>query len=343
MMLAYPWILIVLPLPIVLRYLLPPFRQQRASIRVPLFDVVAEASGQTASQGAIIRRRSIVQTLVFVLCWVFMVVALARPQYLLPAVKKQIPSRDLMLAIDLSGSMDTQDFQNVAGKTVNRLEAVKEVLDEFLMRRDGDRVGMIVFGTGAFVQIPFTQDLEVCRQLLQQIDVRMAGPQTSLGDAIGLAITVFDRSELDDKVLIALTDGNDTGSRVPPVEASKIASDNGIVIHTIGVGDPEAAGEELLDEETLRKVAEQTGGQYFFAAERDSLSGIYRMLDQMSQREIDQVSYRPRQELFHWFVFAALVVSITYFVIAETLLATRLRLTPKASSISVADGEEKAA
>lgn len=328
MTLAFPWLLTLLPLPIVIRHLLPAYQQQGTSIRIPLFEMIVEASGQTAARGAAVRQSSRTETLVLFVCWVLIVVALARPQYLLPAVTRQVPSRDLMLAIDLSGSMETKDFESTKGDTVNRLDAVKEVLDDFLLKRDGDRVGMIIFGTGAFIQVPFTQDLDVCRKLVMQTDVRMAGPRTAFGDAIGLAMTVFDRSELDDQVLIALTDGNDTGSRVPPLEASKIARDKGIVVHTIGVGDPKAAGEELLDEKTLRQVAEQTGGQYFFAGDRDDLAKVYDKLDEMSQREIEQIAFRPRKDLFHWFVLAAVVTSLLFCVVAEVVRTVRHRWDP---------------
>ncbi|SMP42566.1 Ca-activated chloride channel family protein [Neorhodopirellula lusitana] len=341
MIFAYPWLLALLPLPLLVRYFSPSHQEQRASIRVPMFDVLVEASGQTPASGAVIRRRSWMQAISYMVIWTLLVVAVARPQFLEPPITKQVPTRDLMLAIDLSGSMETQDFKNAAGEKVNRLAAVKEVLDEFLTRRDGDRVGMIVFGTGAFVQIPFTQDLDVCRQLLQETRVRMAGPQTSFGDAIGLAITVFERSELQDKVLIALTDGNDTGSRVPPSEAAKIAADQGIVIHTIGVGDPQAAGEELLDEEALQDVAKETGGEYFFAADRNQLDSIYKRLDEMSQRKVDNLSYRPKRDLFQWFVAIAMLTAMGYFACSLVLMGFRSRLVSNANrrSESVVEGD----
>lgn len=343
MILAYPWLLALLPLPLLVRYLLPAYQEGRASIRVPLFDVLVEATGETPASGAVVRRRGWIQAGGYVTAWILIVLALARPQLLEPPITKQIPTRDLMLAIDLSGSMETEDFKNAEGKTVNRLDAVKEVLGEFLMRRKGDRVGMIVFGTGAFVQIPFTQDLDVCQQLLDQTEVRMAGPQTSLGDAIGLAITVFERSELDDKVLITLTDGNDTGSRVPPAEAAKIAADQGVVIHTIGVGDPQAVGEALLDEQVLREVSEQTGGEYFFAADRDQLALIYQRLDDISEREVDSISHRPRRDLFHWFVVAAIAVSAGYFLGSLSFLTVKRRLVSNVAGKDKTHAEGKVA
>lgn len=326
MFLAYPWMLVLLPLPLLTRRLLPRYSEGRAAIRVPMFDQLAKAAKTSPSRGSATRQRSWIQASAYAICWTLIVFALARPQILEAAITKQIPTRDLMLAIDLSGSMETEDFKSVDGKQVNRLDAVKEVLHEFLRRREGDRVGMIVFGTGAFVQIPFTQDLDVCRQLLDQTAIRMAGPQTALGDAIGLAITVFDRSELENQVLIALTDGNDTGSQVPPIEAAKIAADKNIVIHTIGVGDPKAAGEELLDEKALQEVAYQTGGEYFFAADRDQLDTVYDKLDKMSERMAETVSHRPKRDLFHLFAGASIATSMFFCVLALLVSTIRSKL-----------------
>ena len=316
MIFAHPWIFLLLPLPFLVRAILPPFRDSREAVRVPMFDVLVDSVGAEPSSGAVVRRRSRWQVIMYVIAWVCVVAALARPQYLQPPIVREVASRDLLLTIDLSGSMETEDFLNAAGDKVDRLTAVKEVLDDFLTERAGDRVGMIVFGTGAFVQIPFTQDLEVCRELLDQTAVRMAGPKTAFGDSIGLAITLFERSELDDKVIIALTDGNDTGSKVPPAEAAKIAADKEIVIYTIGVGDPESAGEEKLDQEALEQVADVTGGRYFFAADRDQLAEVYTELDRISQREVETVSHRPKVDLFHWPIAIGFLVGLAYFTFA---------------------------
>lgn len=312
---AHIWMFALIPLPLVLRYFLPPFEDSRPAIRVPLFDVLVESVGATPSTGTVVRRRSIAQTVVYILCWVCIVFALAKPQWLEPPITKEIPTRDLLLSVDLSGSMETEDFVSESGDKVDRLTATKEVLDGFLKRRQGDRVAMIVFGTGPFVQIPFTQDLEVCRELLDETQVRMAGPKTALGDSIGLGIDLFKRSEVTNKVMIVMTDGNDTGSKVPPAEAAKIAADNGVVIHTIGVGDPTAAGEELLDEDALKAVAETTGGQYFRATDRAALENVYAQIDKLGTRPVETISHRPRRDLFHLPMAATLVLSMLYFIV----------------------------
>ncbi|MGB1130798.1 MAG: VWA domain-containing protein, partial [Haloferula sp.] len=156
------------------------------------------------------------------LVWAFVVIALAKPQRIEPPIEKELPTRDLLLLIDLSTSMTKEDFTNAEGKPVDRLVAVKEVVGDFLGRRDGDRVGLVVFGSAAFLQVPFTTDLDLSRQLLDETAIGMAGPRTALGDAIGLGISLFEESEMETQTIIALTDGNDTDSKVPPVEAARI-------------------------------------------------------------------------------------------------------------------------
>jgi Ca-activated chloride channel family protein len=258
------------------------------------------------------------------------VAALVRPQWLEPPVSRTIPVRDMMLAVDLSGSMETKDFIDSSGRTVDRLTAVKQVLDDFLTRRRGDRVGLIVFGNAPFVQAPFTQDLDVCRELLSETRVGMAGPKTAFGDAIGLAITVFERSDVPEKELIVLTDGNDTGSQVPPEKAAGVAKDKGIVIHPVAVGDPKAAGEDRLDEEALRRVATITGGTYSHAGNRAELEATYKRLDQLSTREARTITHRPRIDLFHW----PLAIGLTLSVVppAVGLFTGRMRQPERAIS-----------
>jgi Ca-activated chloride channel family protein len=313
---ANMWAFLLLLLPVLVWLIFPAYRETRPSVRVPFFQRLAEQAGETPSKGAVTRRRRAFQTILFVVVWCGIVTALARPQRLEPPTVREVPTRDLLLAVDLSGSMDARDFTNAEGERIDRLSAVKEVLDEFLVKRDGDSVGLIVFGSAAYVQVPFTQDLDVCRELLQEAEVRMAGPKTALGDAIGLAITMFEQSEVEERVLIALTDGNDTGSRIPPAEAARIAADEEITIHTVAVGDPASVGEEKLDEEALRDVAEVTGGRYFFAADRDELGGIYEELDRIETREVETIEHRPRTDLFHWPLAFVFVFGLVHFMIS---------------------------
>ncbi len=310
--LYHPWFLLLILLPLVLRRIVPTYRESRQAIRVPWFQRVAGLLGERPADGAVIAEPKASERVLYWALWALIVLSLARPQYLEPPVSRVLPTRDLMLLVDLSGSMDTEDFTNSRGETVDRLTAVKEVLDDFLTRREGDRVGLIVFGNAAFVQVPFTQDLEACRLLLEETAVRMAGPRTAFGDAIGLGITLFERSEVKDRVMIALSDGNDTSSKVPPYEAAKIAQDNDITIHVVGVGDPAATGEEKLNEEALTSVASTTGGRYFHAADRNQLQNIYSELDRISTREVETETYRPRIDLFHWPLAAFMMLGMAY-------------------------------
>ncbi len=312
--LSYPWLLLLVFLPLLLRSVLPAYRESRRALAVPWFQRMADVTGEKPSRGAVVARSSLFELLILWLLWAILVVAIARPQFLEPPISRVVPTRDLMLLVDLSGSMEAEDFTNSQGETVDRLTAVKEVLDEFLSRREGDRIGLIVFGNAAFTQVPFTQDLEATSILLDETAVRMAGPRTAFGDAIGLAITLFEQSEVEERVMIALTDGNDTGSRVPPPEAAKIARDNDITIHVIGVGDPTAVGEEKLDEEALKGVATTTGGRYFRAADRDQLQEIYTELDRIDTREVETATYRPRIDLFHWPLAAFLSLGLLYHI-----------------------------
>ena len=307
-----PWLLLLIVVPVLLRRLLPAHRESRVAVRAPWFQRVAELLGEKPTVGAVIIKPRRVQRILQVLAWILLVVALAGPQYLEPPVSRIVPTRDLLMLVDLSGSMETEDFTNAEGNTVDRLSAVKEVLDDFLTRREGDRVGLIVFGNAAFVQVPFTQDLEACRILLDETAVRMAGPRTAFGDAIGLGITLFERSELDERVMIALTDGNDTGSKVPPAEAARIAKDKGVTIHVVGVGDPTATGEEKLDKEALQTVASTTAGRYFHAADRKELIDSYDELDKLGTRDIETETYRPRRDLFHWPLGMFLVLGVVF-------------------------------
>jgi len=316
--LSYPWLLLLILVPPVLRQVLPAYREPRRALSVPWFQRMAQVLDQQPSAGAVVVPAKKMELLYLWMLWTILVVGIARPQYLEPPVSQVLPTRDLMLLVDLSGSMEAKDFTNQQGKQVDRLTAVKEVLDEFLTRREGDRVGLIVFGNAAFTQVPFTQDLNATRILLEETTVRMAGPRTALGDAIGLAITLFEQSEVEERVIVALTDGNDTGSRIPPSEAARIAADNDIMIHVIGVGDPTSVGEEKLDEQALKAVASIAGGRYFHAADRTELQGIYSELDRIDTREVETATYRPRIDLFHWFL--GLYVTLGFIYHAGILL-----------------------
>lgn len=295
---AFPWMFLILPLPLLMRRLLLPYATPQEGLRVPFFQKLVDLTGQTPTRGATVLRPNWIQQLLVPLCWLLIVTALAQPQLLGEPIVKVKSARDLMLLVDLSQSMEAKDFYDEQGNQINRLDAVKLVLNDFINRRAGDRVGLILFGTKAYLQVPFTQDLETARFLLNEAQIGMAGAQTMLGDAIGFVIQTFAESQANHRVAILLTDGNDTGSQVPPQQAAEIAAQKSITIYTIAIGDPSAVGEQKLDESTLAAIADTTGGAFFRARDRQGLQGIYQKLDQLEPQEFDSRSYQPKQELF---------------------------------------------
>jgi len=331
---AHAWLFLLLPLPWVIRRLLPTHHERKAAVRVPFMRRLSRLAGLQPGSGVTVASRPMSQWLVLSVTWLLVVAALARPQWLGEPVIRDIPMRDLLVAVDLSGSMEARDFTDAGGDSVDRLTAVKQVLDEFFTRRDGDRVGLILFGSAAFVQVPFTDDIEVVRELLDEAQIRMLGPRTMLGDAMGLAINLFERSEVDERVLIVLTDGNDTGSLVPPERAAEIARDNGVVVHTVAIGDPAAVGEQALDEKTLENIAITTGGGYFHANDREELEEIYAHLDEINPRQVEIQSYRPLTELYVWPLAAAMLLSLLYI----TFLEIRLRYANRTIGETPAEG-----
>jgi Ca-activated chloride channel homolog len=308
--LAWPWALAALPLPLLSWWLLPPYREREASVRIPFFERLAEAAGQTPQPGAVVLRRLPIQIIAAAIVWGLLVVALARPQWVGEPITHDITARDLMLAVDISGSMDQVDFRTADGQMLQRLDGVKHVLDAFISRRRGDRVGLILFGTRAYMQVPFTQDVDTARALLDETQVAMAGQQTAIGDAIGLAIKAFDKSQAQQKVLVLLTDGNDTASRVPPAQAAEIARQRGLVIYTVGVGDPAASGENRVDLDTLRSVATTTGGTFFRAEDGAQLEAIYADINRLAPVKLETQSWRPKLPLFQWPLGAAVVLAL---------------------------------
>jgi Ca-activated chloride channel family protein len=312
---AWPWAFAALPLPLLAWWLLPPYREQRASIQIPFFARVAEATGQTPQKGAVVQRRLPLQMIVACMIWPLIVAALARPQWVGDPIRHDISARDMMLAIDISGSMNQTDFQAADKQMLQRLAGVKQVVNAFIARRKGDRIGLILFGTRAYIQAPFTQDLSTIQSLLDQTEVGMAGEQTAIGDAIGLSIQAFDASKAQQKMLILLTDGNDTASRVPPTHAADIARQRDLVIYTIGVGNPEASGENRVDLETLRAIASTTGGSFFRAENGVDLERIYADIDKLAPVKLQTETWRPKLPLYHWPLGAAALLGIASWLV----------------------------
>ena len=312
MQFEWPWALYFLPLPLLVYLLLPSSKRQDAALRVPVIE-----DFKSSSRIQISRAKNILLLLLAILAWCALVAAATRPQWLGEQVDIPISGRDLMMAVDLSGSMQIPDFE-INGKTVDRLTAVKHVASEFISRRSGDRVGLILFGEQAYLQTPLTFDIKTVNALLDEAFLGMAGDATSIGDAIGLAIKRLQDLQKDSRVLILLTDGANTAGEITPLKAAELAADNGLKIYTIGIGADEILRRTLfgvqrinpsadLDEDTLKKIAQQTGGKYFRAHDLKELNKIYALLDELEPVEQQSESFRPVSALYYWPLGIALI------------------------------------
>ncbi|MFI8481689.1 vWA domain-containing protein [Pseudomonas sp. NPDC078700] len=304
--LEYPWLMLLLPLPwLVWRYM-SEYHEARSAVRVPFFGAMSHAVGQEPGQAKVAGGRW--QLLVNPVVWALLLFACARPVYVEKPIEHSQPTRDLMLAIDISQSMETRDYSNANGEQTDRLSAVKDAVRGFIDERKDDRIGLIVFGTGAYPQAPLTLDHASLHILLDEVGIGMAGPNTALGDAIGLTIKLLDTAKEQDKVLILLTDGNDTGSAITPDHAAELAASKGIVIHTIGIGDPQATGESKVDLQMLENIADITHGRFFRADDRTALKQVYDTLDRITPHKVKTFSHQPKRDLFWWPLAAALLL-----------------------------------
>jgi len=249
-----------------------------------------------------------------------LVLAVSRPQWIGEVESLPVTGRDLLLAVDISGSMDTQDMI-LNRKAVNRLKVVKKVAGEFIQRRHGDRVGLILFGSRAYLQTPLTFDTETTATLLDESEIGLAGRETAIGDAIGLAVKRLRDDTTSDRVLVLLTDGANTSGEVQPLQAAEFAARDGLTVYTVGVGADEMMVQDFfgsrvvnpsadLDEDTLRSIAEQTGGRYFRARDAEGLEKIYEILDELEPVESDVEIIRPVDELFYWPMSVAYVLAL---------------------------------
>ncbi|MGB1476834.1 MAG: vWA domain-containing protein, partial [Marinobacter salsuginis] len=265
------------------------------------------------------------QQLLLFLMWTLLVIALARPQHVGEQVQMPVSGRDLMLVVDISPSMDEQDMV-LQGRSINRLQAVKRVLDDFISRRQGDRLGLILFGTEPYVQAPLTFDLETVRTLMREAGLGMAGRATAIGDAVGLATKRLRDRPQDQRVVVLLTDGANTAGEITPDKATEIAAAASIRLYTIGIGAESMVQRGLLgsrrvnpsrdlDENLLTRMAQQTGGEYFRARSLPELELIYESIDQLEPIELEGKFYRPVTELYVWPVGLAVLLWLALFLV----------------------------
>jgi Ca-activated chloride channel family protein len=328
--------LLVLPLPLLVRALLPAARESReAGLRVPslaAFTVLENRSGAEQLRNW--------RFWLAAVAWILLVVAAARPERIGDDVDVPVSGRNLMLAVDLSGSMDARDFE-LGNRRVDRLTATKAVASDFLRRREGDRVGLILFGERAYLQAPLTLDRETVNTLLMESFIGLAGEKTAIGDAITLAVKRLHEqgAEAGEQVLVLLTDGANTAGQIEPLKAAELAAQIGLRIHTIGIGAEQMVVPSVtgllrsvnpsadLDEATLTRIAQLTGGRYFRARDTTGLQEIYRLLDELEPVAEPEAGFRPVTALYYWplggaFALAVLVAAAS---VASGLAVPRLQ------------------
>jgi Ca-activated chloride channel family protein len=327
--LAWWWMLAALPLPWLVRAFVPAEALDRdAALKAPVVSEFADLAGVRSPDA---QRR--IRLALLSLVWVLAVLAAARPQFVGEPVSLPMSGRDLLLSVDLSGSMEEQDFQ-LNGQWVDRLTALKSVATTFIDRRVGDRVGLILFGREAYLQAPLTFDRATVSTLLDESVIGLAGKETAIGDSIGLAIRTLDDAgvEAGRRVLLLLTDGANTAGAVDPRKAAELAAQRKVVIYTIGIGADSLTVRSLfgvrqinpsadLDEETLTAIAQMTGGRYFRARDTAEFAEIYTILDGLEPAESDERGFRPITELFYWPLGGAVALALTAAVTA--FVATR--------------------
>lgn len=309
------WVLAALPLPFLV-YLLPSKKQRAtAALRVPLL-----MTGVSSVNGVPCKTKA--PLIVLSLVWCLVVLAASRPQWLGEPIDIPTEGREMMIAVDLSGSMQVEDME-LNGSTVNRLDMLKVILGDFIDRRVGDRLGLILFGDDAYMQTPMTFDRKTVIQMLDETVLGLVGKKTAIGDAIALAVKRFDEKEESNRVLLLLTDGQNTAGKISPDQALELAVSKNITIYTVGIGADVMLQRSLfgtrrvnpsseLDEQSLKNIAEQTGGQYFRARSSQSMSDIYNLLDQLEPIKQDQQQMRPLTALFYWPLSIAITLAFLY-------------------------------
>lgn len=307
------WAFAFLPLPLLFRLLPAKKEQQQAALMVPQLTKGMHSVDKPASKGRI-------NLFMATLVWICLVLAATRPQWLGEPISIPSEGRDLMLAVDLSGSMEMEDMA-ILGRSANRLEMIKYVMKDFIERRVGDRVGLILFGDTAYLQAPLTYDRETVNKLLDESVIKLVGERTAIGDAVGLAVKRFRLKDESNRVLILLTDGQNTAGNLEPAQAKELAIAENITIYTIGVGADQMVTRGFfgnrrinpsaeLDEEMLTDLASSTGGQYFRARDVRELESIYTILDELEPIERESRQMRPLKALFYYPLAAALALSI---------------------------------
>lgn len=323
---AWPWMFLLLPLPWLLRRWLRPLAPGQA-LHLPHPGLVLAQMERQPGRSA--------TAWWLLLAWLCLLVAAARPQWIGPPQAQQRSGRAMLLAIDLSGSMRTDDME-LAGQSVSRFGAVEAIASDFIARRSGDELGLVLFGSQAYLVTPLTYDLDAVKAQLQGAAVGLAGTETAIGDAIAVAVKRLAALPRQARVLVLLTDGVNNAGSIAPLQAAAAAKAAGVRIYTIGIGAtqmsvPDFFGTRVvnpsadLDEGMLTHIAQQTGGRFFRATDTRELADAYRAIDALEPMPQHGPTLRPRHELFRW----PLAVAMAMLLLA---LATRAVRLPEVSA-----------
>lgn len=307
---VYLWVFLLLPLPLLARYFLDAQKRDYTQVWIPL------AQGLTGAQSQ--SQKSSLSAFIPWLAWLLLLAALAKPIWFGEPIRLQQQSRDLILSLDLSGSMQEVDMP-LNGQTVDRLTLVKDLLKTFISKRHGDRLGLILFADHAYLQTPLTFDLKTISQMVDETQIGLVGNRTAIGESIAMAIKRFVENKNEQRVLILITDGANTAGTIKPLMAAEQATKNKVTIYTIGIGADEMVKRTLfgrqrinpsadLDEKTLTEIAKVTGGQYFRARNQQELQNIYQKINELEPVASDFLEFRPEKALFYWPLGAAFIV-----------------------------------
>ncbi|WP_417698130.1 VWA domain-containing protein [Psychromonas sp.] len=318
---SYWWVFLLLPLPLLARLLLPPKKQSYTQLWVPLAEGLAEQKSKNSNP--------LLGYFVPWLLWTLLLAAIAKPVWFGEPIRIQQQSRDMILSLDLSGSMQEEDMP-LNGRTVDRLTLVKSIVKDFVKQRTGDRLGLILFADHAYLQTPLTFDVDTVSTMVDETQIGLVGKQTAIGESIGMAIKRFVENQNEQRVLILLTDGANTAGSIKPIAAAKQAAKNNIKIYTIGIGadsmiKPGFFGNQRvnpsadLDEGMLKEVASLTNGQYFRARSQEDLQKIYDTINQLQPVDGEYLEFRPEKNLFYW------PLSIAVLILLVVILSLKIR------------------
>ncbi|MGB0806521.1 MAG: VWA domain-containing protein [Salibacteraceae bacterium] len=305
---AYQWVFWMFPIPFILYWIIPPMRMKSASLRYPNFLKAQSYTQQKPRNSAWVRKRNFLVWIGLVLIWTSILAALSSPQLVGKPEMKVKTSRNFLIVADISFSMSQKDWV-IDGKKARRWDAVKSVMHEFIAKRKGDRMGLIFFGSSAYIQAPFTPDLAVVDQMLEEADVGYAGQMTHIGKAIVKGMEMFDNDTLETKVMLVITDGVDAGTDILPLDAADLARQDSILIYTIGIGEPNRAGSDL-DEATLIEISELTRAKYFRGKDANELEKIYSELDKLEPIEFEEEQNKPVTLLYYYPLGVAIIMGL---------------------------------